>query len=99
MPFELEIPTKAKLTDVEVLSQKNRKPDDNPGAKLSFIVEMRNDALSMFDGHLLNTFYTKHGSPQPNAQASLDSVEPVSDMPNLTVIGQNVGTGRFFVAS
>ena len=92
MPFELEIPTKAKLTDVEVLSQKNRKPDDNPGAKLSFIVEMRNDALSMFDGHLLNTFYTKHGSPQPNAQASLDSVEPVSDMPNLTVIGQNVGT-------
>lgn len=90
--FELEIPTKAKLTDVEVLSQKNRKPEDNPGAKLSFIVEMRNDALSLFDGHLLNAFYTKHGSPQPNSQGKLEGVEAVSDLPNLTVIGQNVGT-------
>jgi hypothetical protein len=90
--FELEIPTKAKLTDVEVLSQKNRKPEDNPGAKLSFEAQLANDWLSVLDGHLLGVLYTKHGNPAPQSQSQLDGVPVVSDLPNLTAVGQRMGT-------
>lgn len=46
MTFELETTTKAKLTDVVVLSQKNRQPDENPGAKLSFETSLSNHMLA-----------------------------------------------------
>ena len=36
---------KAKLNDVLVLSQKNRQPNDNPGAQLVISVRTGNDVL------------------------------------------------------
>lgn len=92
MSFELETFTKAKLTDVVVLSQKNRQPDENPGAKLSFELALGNDSLSYFDGHLKTTLFTKNGGAAKAGQGTLEGVPVVSDMPNLTGIGQKVGT-------
>jgi hypothetical protein len=86
--FELETATKAKLTDVVVLSQKNRQPDENPGAKLSFDMALSNDSLVLFDGALKSTLFTKNG--RGDGQATLDGVAVVSDKPNLTGIGQHV---------
>lgn len=90
MTFELETFTKSKLLDVVVLSQKNRNPDENPGAKLSFEMDMSNNALSMFNGHLKSFLFEKRPGDEPG-QKTLDGVEPVSDKPNLTGIGAKVG--------
>jgi hypothetical protein len=92
MMFELDIPTKAKITDVVVLSQKNRQVDEDPGVKLTFELTLANDALSMFDGHLKAMLFTKNGAISPRAQAELDGVTPASDLPNLTTIGKECGT-------
>jgi len=83
--------TKAKITDVVVLSQKNREPDDNPGAALSFSMELPNHFLSYLDGSLKSFLYHKSAASSGPAQKGLDGVEEVSDMPNLTKIGQKVG--------
>jgi len=90
MTFALETPTKTKITDVVVLSQKNRTPGDNPGAALSFSMLLANEHLSYFDGSLKSFLYTKSAASS-QGQAALDGVEPVSDMPNLTSAGGKVG--------
>ena len=92
MPFEIDTATKARLSDVIVLSQKNRLPDENPGAKLSFEMDLPNRYLSCFDGLLLGFLFCKNASSsaQPK-QGTLDGVEPVSDLPDLTTIGAKVG--------
>ncbi len=91
--FQIDEPTKAKLTEVRVLSQKNRKPDEEPGAKITIQMQLSNDALSLFDGALKSTLFTTHaGSNGGAAQKPLDGVDPLSDMPNLTPIGQQIGT-------
>jgi len=89
--FELEVPTKAKQTDLEVLSQKNRPPDSNPGVVLSFMAERPNSALTELDGRLRTTMYCKNASSEASPQKTLDGVEPVSDLPNLTPIGEHMG--------
>jgi hypothetical protein len=92
MSFEIESPTTAKLVDVVILSQKNRQPDENPGAKLSFDAAVSNDVLSYFDNRLLGFLFTKNGGEAKGAtQGSLDGVPVVSDTPNLTRIGEKVG--------
>ncbi len=92
MSFELENLSKCKLIDVVVLSQKNRQPDENPGAKLSIELALGNDSLAYFDGALKSFLFCKTGSSGKPAQGSLDGVPAVSDMPNLTGIGAKVGT-------
>lgn len=92
MQFEFEPWQRAKLSDVIVLSQKNRQPDEDPGAKLSFEAQVSSDWLSCLDGHLKATMFCKHGAQAPNAQQSIEGVAPVSDLPNLTAIGQQCGT-------
>lgn len=57
--FALETMTKAKLSEVAVLSQKNREPGDNPGVALAFSMVVPNGHLSMFDGALRGFLYTK----------------------------------------
>lgn len=92
MAFDLETLTKAKLLDVVVLSQKNRQPDENPGAKLSVELSLSNHALAMFDGHLKGFLFTKNGNESPKAkQGNLEGVEVVSDLPNLSGIGARIG--------
>lgn len=90
MTFEIEVQTTAKLVDVVVLSQKNRQPDEDPGAKLSFDVPLSNDALSAFDGMLKAFLFTKAGGATSTPQGTLDGVPLISDTPNLTGIGSHV---------
>jgi hypothetical protein len=90
--FELLNPTKTTIRDVVVLSQKNRQPDDNPGAKVSVEQKLSNDMLAHFDGNLRAFAYTKNGGAAPGPkQATLEGVPAVSDTPNLTAIGSKVG--------
>jgi len=92
MPFQLEEFTKAKITDVAVLSQKNREADANPGAALSFSMELSNHHLSYFDGSLKSFLYAKSAASSAGPkQKGLDGVEEITDMPNLTVIGGRIG--------
>lgn len=89
--FELLNPTKAKLLDVVVLSQKNRMPDENPGAKLNFEIQLSADILAHFDGHLKGFLFTKNSGSEGAKQAALDGIPEASDMPNLTGIGMKIG--------
>lgn len=101
--FELDQPTKVKFTDVEVLSSKDRKPNENPGAALNVTMTVNNDMLSMFDGNLMSAMYMAVAKgvkvPEPDEQAQGDMVPPakvvnaqiVSNMPKLTNLGTKLG--------
>jgi hypothetical protein len=98
MSFELPAPTKAKVLEVYVLSQKNRKPDEDPGAKISLQVLVGNDVLTGFHGKLKSDLFTRdadsHPPTGPEAQRTLDGVPIVSDLPDLTWLGAHVKTIR-----
>lgn len=96
--FELEEPAKVKFTDVEVLSSKDRKPNENPGAALNVSMVASNHVLAMFDGFLKSALYmavvggAKVKEPDSQAQgdmmpAAVTNAAIVSDMPKLTVMG------------
>lgn len=99
MQFELAEPTKVKFTDVEVLSSKDRKPNENPGAAMNVSMVVSNHMLVMFDGFLKSALYMAVESggkvQEPAEQAQGDLVPPVkvtnaqivSDMPKLTTMG------------
>jgi hypothetical protein len=92
VPFDLLNMTKAKLMDIVVLSQKNRQPDENPGAKLQLSMALPNHALSQFDGFLKGMLFTKTAPKGArDKQETLEGVEAVSDMPNLSGIGAKIG--------
>ncbi len=92
MAFELETATTAKITDVLVLADKDRAPDTDPGVGLDIVMNVGNDILTMFDGGLRSALYTKNAnSNSEQKQGTLEGVQPVSDMPNLTTIGQRLG--------
>lgn len=93
--FELDSPTNVRFLDVLVLSQKNRAPDEEPGAKLRLEMDLPNRVLQEFDGGLLPFLYRKDESTHTRPQAELDGVEPVSDLPDLTAVGSKVGTLRW----
>ena len=92
MTFEIDTPQKIRIHDVEILSQKNRAPDANPGAKLSISMDVGNDVLSHFDGALKGVLFHKSAASSASVQDTLDGVEPVSDLPNLTNIGKSIGS-------
>jgi hypothetical protein len=89
--FELESFTTVKITDVVVLSQKNRDPADNPGAQLQFLAKLSNNELTQFDGALKSMLYTQSAASSAAQQGELDGVEAVTDAPNLTNIGLAIG--------
>lgn len=86
--FALETATKAKLNDVLVLSQKNRQPDENPGAKLVLTIELPADMLVHFDGSLRSFLFAATAGAKQGAVPGLESEE-------LTHAGQKVGTMRW----
>jgi hypothetical protein len=93
MSFELETPTRAKVVEVYVLSQKNRKPDEDPGAKLTLEVLVGNDMLSGFHNSLKGDLFTRDAnSHAADPQGTLDGVPVVSDLPDLTWLGEHVKT-------
>lgn len=81
--FELESMTKVRVLDVRVLSKKDRKPDEPPGAQLLLQASFSSDALVMFDGYLPGMLF-RHGDTKK--QGSLDGIEAVE----LTSIGDHV---------
>lgn len=91
MSFELDAPTNAKIQEVLVLAEKDRAPDTNPGTGLDIAITTSNHILSHFDGFLRSMLYTKNANSSAAAQGTLEGVEPVSDMPNLTEIGKKLG--------
>lgn len=89
--FELKTLTKAKLKDVVVLSQKNRQPDEAPGAKLNVQLQLNNDVLAMFDPALKAWLFTRSSDSTSAQQAQLDGIPASSDAPNLTSVGLKIG--------
>lgn len=89
--FHIETATKAKVLTVEVLSQKNRKPDEDPGVKMKLELQLSNDMLAHFDGFLKGALFTKASSSESARTAQLDGITVVSDMPNLSKIGMKIG--------
>lgn len=95
--FEIEEWAKTRLEDIEVLSQKNRQPDEAPGVKLHLEMTVSNHLLTTLDGRLKGWLFERNEAAQPkvtkgkdNQTGTLDGVEPVSDLPNLSSIGKHV---------
>lgn len=89
--FQIETPAKAKLEDIEVLSQKNRKPDEGVGVKLTISVQLINGVLSYFSGQLKSFLFEKGNARD---QAQIPGTE-VTDMQKLSTIGQKIKTLRW----
>lgn len=83
MAFELETFTKVRCLDVRVLSKKDRKPDEHPGAQLLLQATLQCGVLAMFDGFLPGMLFRK---PQSRKQGELDGVESAE----LSTIGEHV---------
>lgn len=89
--FALPTPTKTKLLDYKTLSKKNRPPEEKPGVKLMVEQQLPNTVLDLFDPQLRADFYMAAAGAKTAAQGSLEGVEPVSDTPVLTNVGQKIG--------
>lgn len=89
--FELDVPTKATVTKVDTLNQKNKKPGEAAGSKIVFDGIVSNDVLSTIEGHIKGALYQKANGKSAETQGSLEGVAPVSDMPDLTRFGQQCG--------
>lgn len=90
--FELKPAVKAKVTNVEVLSHKNREVDADPGVKLSFSCKVPNSVVALLNARILPALWERQGETAPPPQGSLEGVAPVSDLPNLTPMGAHVPT-------
>lgn len=90
MKFELLGKTKATLADIDIQSLKMGQTEVVPAVCLAFKVTLPNAKLSMLDKHLLGFLYAK-ASPGGNAQAMLEGVEVISDMPALTPAAEKIG--------
>lgn len=91
MPFELTTPTNAKLLDLDVLSDKDREPDANPGAALDFAITTGNEVLTMLDGRLRGMLYTKNANTEVPKGGTPDMLPPLTELPDLTEIGRRLG--------
>lgn len=76
-------PTKAKLLDIVVLSQKNRQPDQNPGAKLTIEMDLSSDILAHFDGALRSFLFARTAG----AQGELETLQTEKLTPAAAKIG------------
>lgn len=81
--FQLSTLTKCRVLDVRVLSQKDRKPDEQPGAQLLLQATLGAGILAMFDGFLPGMLYRKS---QAKKQGELDGLESAE----LTSVGEHV---------
>jgi hypothetical protein len=71
--LEIKTATKAKMLNVIVLSQKNRKPDDDPGAKLSIELTLAGAAMAHFSQRMPDIFF--EAAKAPPKQGNLPGVE------------------------
>ena len=61
--LKIKSAAKAKVLNVIVLSQKNRKPDDNPGAKLSFELQLPASMMAHFAAKMPGIFFEPAKTP------------------------------------
>lgn len=92
--FSLEDFTKVKVLNLGALSQKNRPPNSKPGAQLTLAFTLSNHILSELDGRLLHALYERTEAAEP-AQASVEGVEPITELPNLTGMGRRLHSFRW----
>jgi len=76
--FELETLTKTKVLDVRVLSSKDRKPDEPPGAQVLMQANLSSDALSMLDGRLKAMLFSKVAGKKQGEIEGLESAARTS---------------------
>lgn len=90
MRFELVGKTKATITDIDIQSLKKGQTEVVPAVALTLKIMLPNARLSMLNATLLPFLYVA-ASPGANAQATLDGVDVVSDMPALTPAAVAIG--------
>lgn len=81
--FELDQLTRVRCLDVRVLSKKDRKPDEHPGAQLLLQATLSAGVLAMFDGYLPSMLYRKSTAKKQGELEGLDTAE-------LTSVGEHV---------
>lgn len=86
--FEITTASKSKMLNVIVLSQKNRNPDDDPGAKLAIEIQLPASAMAHFAARMPGIFF--EAAKQPPKQGQLEGVPAASETPNLTEFGLKV---------
>ena len=57
MKFEIEEFKNAKLSSINIRSEKHGPDALNPAVDLTYTMDAPNSSLSMFDGHLLSALY------------------------------------------
>lgn len=80
MKFEFPYLTKAKLSSVNVRSEKHG-PELVPAVDLKIVVDSSNDILAKFHPDLKEALYFK--AQQEEEQDQLEGIEPVTNLPNL----------------
>lgn len=85
--FELNTPTKGKLLNLEVLSQKGRAPDENPGSQVKLAFTIGADLLVMFDGRISGVLY----EPSNGSQQALEGIQSLQ----LTALAKRLGSFRW----
>lgn len=80
MSFEFPILTKAKLSSVNVRSEKHG-PELVPAVDLKLTIDAGNDILDQFHPDLKSALYFK--AQVDEEQGELDGIEPVTNLPNL----------------
>lgn len=85
--FELNTPTKGKLLNLEVLSQKGRAPDENPGSQVKLAFTIGADLLVMFDGRIAGVLY----EPSNGSQQALEGIQSLQ----LTALAKRLGSFRW----
>lgn len=81
MPFELKTFTKAKMSSVNVRTEKHG-PELVPAVDLKFSIDASNDILDKFHVDLKSALYCKR-QEEDTAQGELEGVDPVTSLPNL----------------
>jgi hypothetical protein len=96
--FEIEEMTTCTVANVNVRSELHGE-DHVPAVDVSLKLTTSNDILSQFDGALKGMLYGKADKAARAAQAEIDGVDPVSDMPKLrcTVIEQPIKLSKEYI--
>jgi hypothetical protein len=81
MTFEIQEFAPVKMTNMNTRTEKHG-VESVPAVDLNFSMDAMNSVLSNFDGGLLSALYHRVKTTD-DAQAELEGVEPITDLPNL----------------
>lgn len=90
MRIEFIPKTPATIVDVDIQSLKMGQKDVKPAVCLHLKLMRPNHTLAMLDGNLLAFLYEK-ATAEAGKQKTLDGVDVISDMPQLTTLAKSIG--------